>query len=94
MLVHKALYRKIMDALKDAGMWLDWADQLKTTNPDVAKFLCDSAKTRLETDFPMTHAMFNKLCASDSKEGHCLSDMVEEHIMDWYEGMLSRIKHW
>jgi len=55
MLVYKALYRKMMDALKDAGMWLDWADQLKTDNPEIAKYLCDSAKERLENDFPVTH---------------------------------------
>lgn len=94
MLAAKALYRKMMDALKDAGMWLDWADQLKTECPDVAKFLCESAKTRLETDFPMTHEYFKKTCAKDGKEMHCLPEMVEEHIMDWYEGMVNRIKRW
>lgn len=94
MLVYKALYRKMMDALKDAGMWIDWADQLKDECPDVAKFLVESAKTRLDTDFPTTHAHFNKLCEEDGKEKHCLNEMVEEHIMDWYEGMLNRIKRW
>jgi hypothetical protein len=28
MLVYKALYRKMMDDLKDAGMWLDWSEQI------------------------------------------------------------------
>lgn len=94
MLVYKALYRKMMDALKDAGMWLDWADQLKTDNPEIAKYLCDSAKERLENDFPVTHQHFKRLCTNDKNEGHCLNDMVEEHIMDWYEGMINRIKRW
>ena len=94
MLVYKALYRKMMDALKDAGMWLDWADQLKKDCPDVAKYLYESAKARLETDFPETHQHFVKACAADKENKHCLSEMVEEHMMDWYDGMMNRIKRW
>ena len=58
MLVYKALYRKMMDALKDAGMWLDWADQLKTDSPDTAKYLAESAAERLEKDFPTSYKLF------------------------------------
>ena len=94
MLKYKALYRKMMDALKDAGMWLDWADQLKEECPETAKYLYDSAKVRLETDFPTTYAHFKKLC-TDKDISHCgLNEMVEEHMMDWYEGMMNRIKRW
>ena len=39
MLVYKALYKKMMDDLKDAGMWIDWAEQLEESHPKVAKFL-------------------------------------------------------
>lgn len=94
MLVYKALYKKMMDDLKDAGMWIDWAEQLKKDYPDVAKYLCTSAKDRLEKDFPTTHNMFKKLCDENKDEGHCLNEMVEEHMMDWYEGMMNRIKRW
>lgn len=94
MLKYKALYRKMMDALKDAGMWLDWADQLKDECPETAKYFCESAKARLDTDFPTTYAHFKKLC-EEKDATHCgLSEMVEEHMMDWYEGMLNRIKRW
>lgn len=92
MLAYKALYRKMMDALKDAGMWLDWADQLKETNLELAKFFVESAKDRLENDFPVTHTHFMKLCEKDND--HCIDEMVEEHMMDWYEGMCNRIKRW
>lgn len=92
MLVYKALYRKMMDALKDAGMWLDWGDQLKKESPDVAKFLYGAAEERLEKDFPATHALFKQKCSEEKAEGHCLNDMVEEHMLDWYEGMMNRIK--
>ncbi len=94
MLVYKALYRKMMDALKDAGMWLDWADQLKNECPDVAKYLMESAKVRLEDDFPTTHQHFVKLCMSVKESKHCLDEMVEDHIMDWYDGMMNRVKRW
>ena len=94
MLVYKALYRKMMDALKDAGMWLDWADQLKSDCPEVAKYLYESASERLEKDFPATHQHFKALCDKEKNEHYCLNEMVEEHIMDWYDGMMNRIKRW
>ena len=94
MLVYKALYRKMMDALKDAGMWLDWADQLKEDHPEIAKYLCESAEERLTKDFPTTHAHFKQVCEDEKHEKACLNEMVEEHMMDWYEGMLNRIKRW
>ena len=94
MLVYKALSKKMMDALKDAGMWLDWADQLKEECPDVAKYLCESAKERLDTDFPKTYEHFKAACSAKNGGGECLNEMVEEHIMSWYEGMQNRIKRW
>jgi len=29
MLKYKALYCKMMDDLKDAGMWIEWANEMK-----------------------------------------------------------------
>lgn len=94
MLAYKALYRKMMDALKDAGMWLDWADQLKEDYPTIAKYLCESAKERLENDFPITYKHFKAMCEDGKHEKYCLNEMVEDHIMDWYEGMMNRVKRW
>ncbi len=91
MLVYKALYRKMMDALKDAGMWLDWAEQLQEECPEVSKYLCEEAKERLEDDFPKAHEMFKSLCEREKDEKHCMSEMVEDHIMEWHNSMLSRI---
>ena len=48
MLAYKALYKKMMDDLKDAGMWIDWAEQIEEEHPTIAKFLLESAKERLE----------------------------------------------
>lgn len=93
MLAYKALYKKMMDDLKDAGMWLDWSEQLQEKQPDISKYLCESAKERLEESFPKTWEIFKKICSED--KGHeklCLGEMVEEHILDWHEGMMNRIK--
>ena len=93
MLVYKALYRKMMDDLKDAGMWIDWSEQLEHDHPEVAKMLRASAMERLEDDFPQTHQMFCGLCEKDEEhKGKCMNGMVEEHMMDWYESMLNRLK--
>jgi hypothetical protein len=51
MLVYKALYRKMMDDLKDAGMWLDWAEQIMCDYPEYAEFLIESAEERLNKTF-------------------------------------------
>jgi hypothetical protein len=58
MLVYKALYKKMMDDLKDTGMWIDWSEQLWGSHPEVAKFLMESAKERLEESFPQTYEHF------------------------------------
>lgn len=93
MLAYKALYKKMMDDLKDAGMWLDWSEQLKESQPDISNYLCESAKERLEDSFPKTHEHFKHICENEKgKDGKCLNEMVEEHMMDWYESMMNRIK--
>ena len=44
MLVYKALYKKkMMDDLKDAGMWIDWAEADESSS---SKILIESAKER------------------------------------------------
>jgi hypothetical protein len=48
MLAYKALYRKMMDDLKDAGMWLDWAEQIMWEHPTCAEFLINQRKKDLK----------------------------------------------
>ena len=93
MLVYKALYRKMIDALKDSGMWLDWAEQLKESHPEVAKYLAESAKVRLDSDFPLSYEHFKKVCeVKQAKDGMCINEMLEEHMMEWYESLCAKVK--
>ena len=88
MLAYKALYRKMMDDLKDAGMWIDWAEQMCETHPEEAKFLLESAKERLEESFPQTYEHFEKLCESNHSKGDiCMDEVVHDHIMEWHQAM-------
>ena len=94
MLAYKALYKKMMDDLKDAGMWIDWAEQLQEECPKVAKFLLESAKERLEDTFPKTYEHFEEMCEETHGKGEvCLNDVVYDHMMDWCYAMKRRIEH-
>ena len=94
MLAYKALYKKMMDDLKDAGMWIDWAEQLAEENPAVAKFLMESAKERLEESFPKTYEHFEEMCEETHGKGEvCMNDVVYDHMMDWCYSMKSKIEH-
>ena len=93
MLAYKALYRKMMDDLKDAGMWIDWAEQMCEAHPDEAKYLLESAKERLEESFPATYERFEKLCeATHSKGEICMKEVVHDHITEWHQAMLMKVK--
>ena len=92
MLVYKALYKKMMDDLKDAGMWIDWAEQIMPEHPEQAKFLLDSAKERIEESFPDTHKHFKKVC-EDQKSGICVDDVVCDHIMEWHSALKMKLEH-
>lgn len=94
MLAYKALYKKMMDDLKDAGMWIDWAEQLAEENPTVAKFLMESAKERLEESFPKTYEHFEEMCEETHGKGEvCMNDVVYDHMMDWCYSMKRKIEH-
>lgn len=94
MLVYKALYQKMMDDLKDAGMWIDWAEQLKDTQHEVATFLIESAKERIEESFPKTHEHFEKVCKETrGRDTVCMEDVVYDHMMDWYYGLKRKLDH-
>ena len=93
MLAYKALYRKMMDDLKDAGMWIDWAEQMCEAHPDEAKYLLESAKERLEESFPATYEPFKKLCESTRSKGDiCMDEVVHDHMMDWHQAMHMKVK--
>lgn len=93
MLAYKALYKKMMDDLKDAGMWIDWAEQLQEAHPEVAKYLMESAKERLEEDFPESHEHFETLCEETHGKGEvCMDEVVYDHMMDWCYGMKLRLE--
>lgn len=93
MLAYKALYRKMMDDLKDAGMWIDWAEQMCEQHPDEAKYLLESAKERLEESFPKTYEHFEKLCADNhGKDEVCMNEVVHDHMMEWHNAMHMRVQ--
>ena len=77
MLKYKAIYCKMMDDLKDAGMWIEWANELKKDSPDVAKFLITSANDRLERSFPETRDMLWNMMKEDKT---MLKELTNDHI--------------
>ena len=90
MLVYKALYRKMMDDLKDAGMWLEWAEQIMHAYPDYAESLIDSAEERLEKTFVETYKHFEKLC-KEYKTEICMDEIVHDHMMEWHNSMKIKV---
>lgn len=92
MLVYKALYRKMMDDLKDAGMWIDWSEQICETHPDAAKFLMESAKERLGESFPKTYEHFQNVCEdSHAKSDICVDEIVHDHMMEWRHALMMKL---
>ena len=90
MLAYKALYKKMMDDLKDAGMWIDWAEQIHSTHPEVSKFLLESAKERLHESFPKTYEHFEEMC-KEEKNGICMDEVVHDHMMDWCSSLKMKL---
>lgn len=90
----KVLYKKMVDDLKDSDMWLDWAKKLETKDPMLAKFFTESAEERLEVCFPKTLKIFYSACEeSKDDEGKCAKELVEEHLEDWHECLMHKLKH-
>lgn len=79
----------MMDDLKDAGMWIEWANELKKDNPDVAKFLITSANDRLEKSFPETRDMLWNMMKEDKT---MLKELTNDHINSWANEMKEKIK--
>ena len=93
MLKYKALYKKLYDDLKDSAMWLEWAKELMGKDDEVAKFLYQSAKERIEDGFPKTYELFKHTCETDkAKDGHCMNEMIEDQFMEWHEELERKLK--
>ena len=83
----------MMDDLKDSDMWLGWADKLEDEHPDIAEYFCACAKERLEKDFVKTYELFEHTTEKENKiDGECLHEMVEDHIMEWHEHLMHKLK--
>lgn len=89
MLKYKAIYCKMMDDLKDAGMWIEWANQIKEDSPEVAKFLIVSANERLEKSFPETKKMLMDMMKDDKT---MLKELMDDHVTSWANEMKDKIK--
>ena len=79
----------MMDDLKDASMWIEWANELKKESPDVAKFLITSANDRLERSFPETRDMLWNMMKEDKT---MLKELTNDHINSWANEMKEKIK--
>lgn len=90
MLKYKALYNKMMDDLKDSGMWIEWAYQLKEEEPETASFLISAANERLEKTYVDSKKMFmNAIKDEDSM----LKELMEGHLTSWCMEMKEKIKN-
>ena len=91
MLCLRALYTKMMDDLKDAGMWIEWANELKESNPDVSKYLITSANDRLERSFPESKKMFMDAVKDDKS---MMKELIKDHMDSWSMEMKEKIKNY
>lgn len=93
MLKYKVLYKKMMDDLKDAGMWMNWAEELKEECPDISQYLMKSAAHRIEVSYPETMKLFEHVCGSDQKkDGHCINELVHEQLESWRDELITKAK--
>lgn len=95
MLKYKALCKKMMDDLKDAEMWLDWAGKLKEEEPELAKYLYLSAKNRVMSNFPEAKSLFDQLCAKEAKKDHSVfKELLDDHLDEWKSHVEDELKKW
>lgn len=93
MLKYKALYKKMMDDLKDGGMWLDWAEKLKEDCPEVAQYLAKSAAVRIDSNYPETKKLFDHICEEEMKKADlCMNELIDEQFDEWHEELVNRLK--
>lgn len=81
----------MMDDLKDAGMWIEWANELKESHPDVSKYLITSANDRLERSFPESKKMFMDAVKDDKS---MMKELIKDHMDSWSMEMKEKIKNY
>lgn len=81
----------MMDDLKDAGMWIEWAGELKETHPEVSKYLITSANDRLERSFPESKKMFMEAVKDDKS---MMKELIKDHMDSWSMEMKEKIKNY
>lgn len=89
---YKALYQKMMDDLKDSGMWIEWACLLKNSNREVADYLIKSANIRLKENYKDSKKWFEYIADKDSKGvGRCMKEAFVEEFDEWCDSLMRKI---
>ena len=92
------LYKKMADDLKDAGMLIDYACELKSEGcEDVAKYFAENAVYRLSKSFKEAHTLFETHASKEAGFSgdtvtHCLWDLRHEEMMECYEELAKKIE--
>ena len=81
----------MMDDLKDSGMWIEWAYEIKDDDAEAARFLINSANDRLEKIYPESKKMFMEAIKN---EDSVLKDLMKDHIDGWCMEMKEKIKNY
>lgn len=88
-LKYKALFKKMMDDLKDGQMLMDWSKDLAKDCPEVSKYLLEVAEARVTGDFNKTMTFVDTLFDKEmTKEFDFLLDELE----DWKDELISKMK--
>ena len=88
-LKYKALFKKMMDDLKDGQMLMDWAKELSKDCPEVSKYLLEVAETRVTGDFNKTMTFVDTMF---DKEMTKEFDFLLDELDDWKEELVSKMK--
>lgn len=89
---YKVLYQKMMDDLKDSGMWIEWACSLKSSNREVADYLIKSANIRLKENYKDSKKWFEYIADKDSKDvGRCMKETFVEEFDEWCDSLMRKI---
>lgn len=84
----EALFRKMMDELKDAGMWIDWAFDLREKESNTAKYLITAANERLSKGYPETKKMLCDMIGVDATAA-----MFMDYTDEWHREMVEKVKN-
>lgn len=92
-LEYKALYKKMMDDLKDGGMWLDWSEKMRDSCPEVAQYFYKAAGQRIDSSYNETKKLFDHIYEQEKDKGAiCLTELVDEQFDEWHDDLVDRLK--